>query len=77
MASFLPTAASLAMALGCSTPTLEGIVADPATHTVTTPAPTASPAPSPSPYIEPEPYDLEGKMPAVKPVPPAVKKAKP
>jgi len=76
MASFLPTAASIALALGCSTPTLDTIVADPV-RTGNTPAPTVSPAPSASPYIDPEPYELEGKIANVKPVPvaPAPKKA--
>jgi hypothetical protein len=77
MASLLPTAASIAMALGCSTPTLDAIVADPATRSLNTAAPTASaaPSPSPSPYIDPMPYDLEGLAPTVK-VPPAPSKKK-
>jgi hypothetical protein len=68
-ASWLPTAASLAVALaGCSTPTLEGIAPDPATaKTVTAPAPAPSPSTSASAFIEPDPGDVDGEIPYVKP----------
>jgi hypothetical protein len=69
-AALLPTAASLAVALasfGCSTPTLDAIVADPVNKTVSAPAP--SPAPSPTPYLEPDPHELDGDVVSVKPTP--------
>jgi len=68
--SLLPTAASIALALmsGCSTPTLDVIAADPVTTKASPlPAPSPSPTPSAVPYIDPEPYELEGKIPNVKP----------
>jgi len=69
-ASWLPTAASIAVALaGCSTPTLEVIAADPATKKMSAPAPAPSPsvAPSASVFIEPDPGDVDGEIPYVKP----------
>ncbi len=67
-ASFLPTAASLALALGCSTPSLDGIVADPATTKSAQQAVSAAPPiASSSGYIEPEPYDVDGEVTYVKP----------
>jgi hypothetical protein len=70
-AAFLPTAASLAVALasfGCSTPTLDAIVADPVKNTVSAP-PAPSPTPSAVPYLDPDPHELDGDVVSVKPTP--------
>jgi hypothetical protein len=67
--ALLPTAAALAFALaGCSAPSVDVAVADPVTKAV----PEAPPAASASAkYIEPapEPYELDGDVVSVKPVP--------
>jgi hypothetical protein len=70
---FLPTAASIAVALAsmaCSTPTLDVIAADPANKAMSAPPPAPAPSPSPSvaPYIEPDPHDIDGDVAFVKPV---------
>lgn len=72
----LPTVACLA-ALGCSTPTLEVIAADPVT-TKAVSAPAPAPSASATPYIEPDPHDIDGDIAVVMPAPvPSAKKVAP
>jgi hypothetical protein len=68
--ALLPTAAALAFALGCSAPNVDVGVADPATKAKVETPPAVSAAPS-AKYIEPaaEPYELDGDVVSVKPVP--------